>query len=149
MGEWLWLAADMGARELLGFAAFGILLLGLDDLMMDLAWAATAARRKRVERAVRTASGEARLAVLIPAWDEGAVIGAMLRHTLGRWAGEALTVFVGVYPNDPATIAAVREIAEFDDRVRMVPLDHPGPTTKADCLNTLWQAVEAAECGIM
>lgn len=123
-GEALWLAADVGSRELLGFAAFGILLLGLDDLLMDLAWLLTVRRRRRRVRSVRAAAGEARLAVLIPAWDEGVVIGAMLRHTLARWADDELAVLVGVYPNDPATIAAVREIAECDERVRMVTLDH-------------------------
>ena len=144
VGEAVWLALDVGARELLGFAAFGILLLGLDDLLFDAAWLLTGPRRRRLADGVRAATGDTRLAVLIPAWDESAVIGAMLRHTLERWTGEALTVWVGVYPNDPATAAAVRRVAEGDDRVRIVMVPHPGPTTKADCLNAIWRAVEAA-----
>jgi len=145
----VWLAADVGSRELLGFAAFGILLLGFDDLLMDLAWVLTVGRRRRLAGLVRGASGDTRLAVLIPAWDESAVIEAMLRHTLDRWAGEELAVRVGVYANDPATAAAVLRVAGTDERVRMVTVGHPGPTTKADALNTLWRAVEAEGCGIM
>ena len=139
----VWLASDIGSRELLGFAAFGILLLGLDDLCMDLAWLLTAGRRRRVLRSVEGAAGDTRLAVLIPAWDESTVIAAMVRHSLDRWAGQELVLWIGVYPNDPATAAAVLKIAETDERVRMVTVAHSGPTTKADCLNTLWRAVEA------
>src|SRR3546814_10227962 len=39
-------------------------------------------------------------------------------------------------------------VARRDARVRLVIGPHPGPTTKADCLNALWRALlrdEAAE----
>ena len=144
MAGMAWTIVDLCARELLGFAAFGILLLGFDDLLFDGAWALTWQRRRRVVRAIRSASpSDTRLAVLIPAWDEGAVIGAMLRHTLAQWPGEDVRILVGVYPNDPGTRAAVRAVADRDGRVTAVPVPHPGPSTKADCLNHLWSRVRA------
>ena len=135
---------DAVARELLGFAAFGILLLGVDDLLMDGAWLLTAGRRRRIVRAIRAApAGAARLDVLIPAWDEAAVIGAMLRHALSAWADEDVRVLVGVYPNDPTTRRAVEAVSELDGRVEAVVIAPNGPTTKGDCLNHLWRRVVA------
>ena len=85
----------------------------------------------------------ARFAILIPAWDESAVIGAMLRRTLAVLDWPDYTIFVGLYPNDPAGQAAVAAIA--DPRLRSIMGTVPGPTTKADCLNNLWRAVLAHE----
>ncbi len=52
-------------------------------------------------------------------------------------------LYVGCYPNDPETIAAVREVE--DPRIRLVIGPAIGPTTKADCLNRLWAAMLADE----
>lgn len=54
------------------------------------------------------------------------------------------------YPNDPATIDAAMRVARDDPRVRPVIGPRDGPTTKADCLNTLWRALlhdDADRCG--
>lgn len=122
MFDWGWAIADGATTELLGFAAFGILILGLDDLLMDIAWILTARRRGRLTADIRRTHERSalRLAVLIPAWDESAVIGFMLRHTLTVWRTEDVTIFVGVYPNDPDTQAAVRAVAATDRRVILV-----------------------------
>ncbi len=144
LDSWLWTAMDAVARELLGFAAFGVLLLGFDDILMDGAWLLTARPRRRIVRAIRAApDASARLAVLIPAWDEAEVIGAMLRHTLSEWRDEDVRVLVGVYPNDPATRRAVEAVAASDARLRTVVIPPAGPTTKGDCLNHLWRRAEA------
>src|SRR2546423_17519 len=52
-------------------------------------------------------------------------------------------VFVGHYRNDPATAAAIASVA--DPRVEPVELTADGPTTKADCLNHLYDALIAHE----
>lgn len=138
-------------RELLLLAAIGIALMGIDDLFVDAvflgrrAWrAATIRRRHPVIRAEAMGTANpAPMAILVPAWDEGAVIGPMLRGLLATFDYPAYRVFVGVYPNDPATLAAVRAVR--DRRVEIVPVARPGPTTKADCLNHLWRAVLACE----
>ena len=67
----------------------------------------------------------------------------MLRDLTARLVYQHYRVFVGVYPNDPATAAAVTAVG--DPRIALVRCSRPGPTTKADCLNHLWRAVLAEE----
>lgn len=150
------LAAIRG--ELLLFAGVGLLIGGLDDLVIDILygvrriWRGLTVYSRHSRMTVDTLPAPSRpgtMAVLIPAWDEGAVIGPMLRNCLTVWANDAhVHIFVGVYPNDRATRDAVMEVAELSDRISVVVNAHAGPTTKADCLNSLWRAVlrrEAAE----
>ncbi len=150
------LAAIRG--ELLLFAGVGLLIGGLDDLLLDLLygvrriWRGMTVYRRYPRMTVDTLPPPARpgtMAVLIPAWDEGAVIGPMLRNCLKAWADDThVHIFVGIYPNDRATREAVMEVAELSDRISVVVNPHAGPITKADCLNSLWRAVvrrEAAE----
>lgn len=146
---------DFAMREATLFAACGFLLLGLSDLAVDAIWIARTLRRRftvysRFPRArADTLSGAlapAMLAVFVPAWDEGAVIGDMLRHALATFNHQDYRIYVGCYPNDPASIAAVQSVN--DSRVRLVIGSTPGPTMKADCLNRLWERLledEAAE----
>jgi len=82
-----------------------------------------------------------RLAVFVPAWDEARVIGPMLGAALARLEHPDYRIYVGLYPNDPATVEAAAAVAERDPRVRLVIGSRDGPTTKADNLNTLWRAL--------
>lgn len=139
----------IAARELALFAAAGFLIGGIDELLVDLAWAARVLRRSLVFRKRPRATVASlpppkvpgRFAIFVPAWDESAVIGAMLRHLLASFGDCA--VYVATYPNDPATNAVVGAIA--DDRLRRVVNPRDGGTTKADALNTLWRAMLADE----
>lgn len=148
---------DVIARETLLFAAVGFLIGGIDDLAIDLLFAL---RRYRQwlempgnNRTMAWAPGkpwqpQGPIAIFVPAWEEQAVIGAMLRHTLATLDHPDYRIYVGAYPNDSATIAAVADVAGKDARIRLVVGTGPGPTTKADCLNTLWRALlrdEAAD----
>ena len=142
-------AIDLVAREALLFAAVGMLIGGLDDLAIDIVYAFGRLRRMGAPRLTlaslplpQQAGG---LAILIPAWDEQAVIGAMLRTARARLGPSDYRIFVGAYPNDPGTIAAVTEVAATDSRIRLVIGTCSGPTTKADCLNTLWHALNLAD----
>lgn len=83
------------------------------------------------------------LAVMIPAWDESAVIAPMLRAALQRFDHSDYKIFVGHYRNDPGTRAAILSVE--DPRVIAVEVNADGPTTKADCLNHLFNALEAHE----
>ncbi|MBX3593485.1 MAG: glycosyl transferase family protein [Sphingomonas sp.] len=133
---------DVVAREATIFAAIGFLAGGLDDLIVDLVyfWTRLRARFARGSLPAPTPV-TGRLAVFIPAWDEATVIGSMLRATLARYADRDYRLYVGAYPNDPATIGAITQVAVEDGRVRLVIAAMPGPTTKADCLNALWRAL--------
>jgi adsorption protein B len=138
--------------ELALFAAVGALLFAFDDLLVDLLFFARSGWRSltvysRYPRAFADALAPpavpGRLAVLVPAWDESAVIGAMLRATLARFDHADYGIYVGHYRNDPATAAAIAAVADPRVRPVLIPLD--GPTTKADCLNHLFLALAADE----
>jgi adsorption protein B len=138
-------AIDMGLRETLLFAAVGIVIGGIDDLAIDLAYLIFKCARWRRPRTpdvdLAAPFAARRLAVFVPAWDEAAVIGAMLHTALARFDHPDYRLYVGAYPNDRATIDAVAAVAEADRRVRLVIGGQAGPTTKGDCLNTLWRAL--------
>ena len=66
------------------------------------------------------------------------MIGPMLRHLTAQWPQSNLSIYVGVYANDLATVLSVAAHAQRDARIHIVINDHIGPTTKGDCLNRLW-----------
>lgn len=130
-------------REAALFAAVGFLLLGLSDLIVDLIWLFLRLTRGKPTPELPKAARPGRLAVFLPAWDEGAVIGDMLKHSQAAFGAADYWLYVGCYPNDPDTIAAVRAAA--GPRVRLVIGPAPGPTSKADCLNRLWERMREDE----
>lgn len=145
------LLADM-ASELALFAAAGFLLFALDDLAVDLIYFARRGWRAltvytRYPRAFATSIAllwrPRFIAVFVPAWDESAVIAQMLSAALQRFEHRDYRIFVGHYRNDPATAAAIASVD--DERVEAVRVEADGPTTKADCLNHLYDALLAYE----
>ena len=145
---WEWLA--LVEHELLLFAGIFFLVGALDELAVDLAWLwlrftgrAPRLALSRDEARRRVLSGRA--AVLIPAWQEDQVIGHTVAHALQAWPQADLRLYVGVYANDPATLQAASEAAAGDRRLRVVVHESAGPTTKADCLNRLYRALEQDE----
>lgn len=140
---------DALMREATLFAGVWFLVGGLDDLMVDLVFAARGARAwgrtwlhgPDARAALPATPPPGRIAVFVPAWHEESVIGRMLRSALARFDHPDYRIYVGTYPNDPATVTAVAQVAEEDNRVRLVIGNKPGGTTKAHCLNTLWRAL--------
>lgn len=143
-GAGLIVSIDAVAREATLFAAIWFLVGGLDDLLVDLVYLVRRARgwlRAETMPDLPETIADGRIAVFVAAWQEAAVIGGMLRTALARFDHADYCIYVGTYPNDIETIYCVAEIAEADPRVRLVIGTNPGPTTKADCLNTLWRAL--------
>ena len=135
---------DAIAHEAMLFAAIGLLIGGLDDLLVDLVyWCRRALGRDRTVPLDRlpVASSSGSIAVFIPAWDEADVIEPMLATALVRYRHSNYRLYVGLYPNDHRTIAAVERVARTDARVGAVIGRRAGPTTKADCLNALWHTL--------
>lgn len=157
MGPGGWTALDWLAfveHELLLFAGIFFLIGALDELAVDAWWAwLRLSGRRRTGRVPRKDLGVRRLdgraAIFIPVWQEGAVIEHTLTHALGVWVQRDFVIYVGCYCNDEPTLAAAMRGAGGDPRVRLVINDRAGPTTKADCLNRLYAAMEADErrCG--
>jgi len=139
------------AAELALFAGVGFLLFAINDVLVDLIFFGRAvwrlgvyARYGRAFASDLPPSAEPGLiAILVPAWDESAVIAAMLKATVSRLDYANYRIFVGHYRNDPATAAAIASIG--DERIETVEVDADGPTTKADCLNHLYDALIAYE----
>ncbi|WP_298336847.1 glycosyl transferase family protein [uncultured Erythrobacter sp.] len=146
----IWQFLALIQYELLLFAGVFFLIGALDDLAVDLAWLwlkltgrARTARINRKELQIRPLSEP--VAVFIPAWQEADVIHDTVRHLLSVWPQRGLMVYIGVYRNDPETLDAAMRAAEGDARLRLVIHDRDGPTTKADCLNRLYEAMSVDE----
>lgn len=144
MSDSLWLI-DLVAHETMLFAAVGLFVGGIDDLLIDIVFLLRAIWYRRTplpslsNLPAPTTPGP--LAVFVPAWDEVDVIGAMLSAAVARFDHDDYRIYVGLYPNDRATIDAAALVAAGEPRIRLVIGQHDGPTTKADCLNTLWHAL--------
>ena len=140
-------------RWFLIISAVGFLISGLDDLYVDFYfyirrwyrhWFVERKYPKLTEDDVRQ-KPEQRIAIMIPAWDEHAVIARMLEHTL-RWVDyRNYEIFIGTYPNDEPTMLAVAAVQEKDPRVHRVVCPHDGPTNKADCLNWVVEGIRVYE----
>lgn len=126
---------------------------GLNDLFMDLVYYIKPLRRwiaQGRENPVATPEEldgipEQPIAILIPAWDESAVIGAMLESTVTRLDYTNYDIFVGTYPNDEATQMEVARAAFDRPHVHKVVCPNDGPTSKADCLNWIVEAIKLKE----
>lgn len=124
-------------------------LLGLDDLFIDLVyWGRVLVRRFRIynrfDRADEErlfAAPEKPLAIMVPAWNEVGVVGEMARLAASTLDYENYQIFVGTYPNDPQTQADVDAVCLHYPNVHKVVCARPGPTSKADCLNNIIDAI--------
>ena len=151
LGAWTpleWLA--LVEHELLLFAGVFFLIGLADEMAVDLAWfwlrLTGRGRTLRIHRDNhRNAPLGGPAALLIPAWQEEGVLATTIAHALAVWPQGQLRVYVGCYRNDPATAEAIIAGGRGDPRVRLVVHDRDGPTTKADCLNRLYAAMEADE----
>lgn len=120
---------------------------GLDDLFIDLAslvrlWRA---RRAPVPSIPDVGEPPGSIAIVVPCWHEHEVIGRMLEHNLAAIRYADYDIFVGAYPNDDATLSAVRLVEARHPRVHLALVPHDGPTSKADCLNWVVQHIELVE----
>ncbi len=124
-------------------------LLGLDDLFIDLCyWGRKLIRRFRIYDKYERADekrlyeiAEKPLAIMVPAWNEVGVVGEMARLAASTIDYENYQIFVGTYPNDPQTQADVDAVCLHYPNVHKVVCARPGPTSKADCLNNIIDAI--------
>jgi adsorption protein B len=126
--------------------AVWVVISGLDDLFITLAGLATCRLRfPWPTAACLRRAGERPIAVFVPLWREHAVIGRMLEHNLAAIQYRNYHFFVGVYPNDDATIRAVAAQARRHARIHIATCPHDGPTSKGDCLNWIYQRMKDHE----
>lgn len=134
--------------------AFWVVLSGLDDCVIAVA-AAVAWIRIVLSRGVRAQDSDwitpadedlaaapvRHIAVFVAAWKEHRVIQSMLDNNVARLRYAQFDFFVGAYPNDGRTLAAVREAMKRHPNVHLAICPHDGPTSKADCLNWIYQSM--------
>jgi adsorption protein B len=63
----------------------------------------------------------------------------MIEHNIAATRYGNYHFFVGAYPNDDATLDAVRDLETRFAHVHLAVCPHDGPTSKADCLNWIYQ----------
>ncbi len=130
-----------------------VLLNGLDDLVLDVACACSwlAARISRQAQFHRPSESELdslaqkRIAVFVPLWKEHRVIQKMVEHNIAANRYRNWDIFIGAYPNDAPTLAAVREARKQVKNVHLAVCPHDGPTSKADNLNWIYQRMLVME----
>ncbi len=81
------------------------------------------------------------IAIMVPAWHETGVIGKMAELAAITLDYENYHIFVGTYPNDPDTQLDVDKVCAVFPNVHKVVCARPGPTSKADCLNNVLDAI--------
>ncbi len=126
---------------------------GLDDLFIDVYYGLRAIYRRLfilpkyspLTEAQLLEPTEQAIAVMIPAWQEGAVIRRMLENTVQTFKYTNYHIFVGTYPNDPDTWREVELVREKYDHVHRIVCPKDGPTNKADCLNWVYQGIRTFE----
>jgi adsorption protein B len=127
---------------LLAPLAVWVVLSGLDDCVIDvaaaIAWLRLFAAPSPDDRELASAPPR-RMAVYVAAWREHRVIQSMLDSNLARLRYPCFDFFVGAYPNDAPTLAAIREAMKRHPNVHLALCPHDGPTSKADCLNWIYQ----------
>jgi len=150
----VWLRGlDAAIVSLLTPLALALVISGLDDLMIDIAWAALSIHGK-LRPAGKICPPESRqldsaprlsIAIMVPLWQEHDVIARMLKHNVAAIRYGEYHIFAGAYPNDDRTQDAVREVSDRFANVHLTLCPHDGPTSKADCLNWIFQNIALYE----
>jgi len=138
---------DQAVLALLVPLSMAILVSGIDDLLIDIVW--IWAWLKSLVRPAASlfppgprqleAAPRGLIAIFVPLWHEDAVIARMLEHNLASIRYSEYHIFAGCYANDGKTQEAVRTVARRFPNVHVAVTPHDGPTSKADCLNWVYQ----------
>jgi adsorption protein B len=76
---------------------------------------------------------------------EGGIINRMADYARKILIYDRYDIFIGVYPNDDETNRCVDELTRISPRIHKAVTSRPGPTSKADCLNAIFEAMKARE----
>ncbi|MFP4494106.1 MAG: glycosyltransferase, partial [Puniceicoccaceae bacterium] len=122
---------------------------GIDDLIVDCVYYFRALFRflfkrnkiKPVTWKQLEAVPEKPVAVMVPAWREADVIADMILNFRKSVKYDNWVLFVGTYPNDPDTFREAERARCYIPNTEVVVTPAPGPTSKSDCLNWIYQGV--------
>ena len=138
---------DHWVANLLAPLAFWVLINGIDDLLIDIASIFSWLLRKTSSNQRHRSPDEFELnsvvprhmAIFVAVWHEHRVIQRMIDNNVTRLNYPRFDFFVGAYPNDKLTIAAIEEAMKRYPNVHLSLSPHDGPTSKADNLNWIFQ----------
>ncbi|GFK92579.1 hypothetical protein NNJEOMEG_00404 [Fundidesulfovibrio magnetotacticus] len=145
--------ALLGLKLLLILLSLVFFVSGIDELFFDCVYLVRRIYRKLfilpkyepLTEEKLLAVPEKLIAVMIPCWDESAVIRKMLTNTIRSVNYSNYYIFVGTYPNDQATQREVELARESFDNVQRIVCPKDGPTNKADCLNWVYEGIKVFE----
>ncbi|AHJ73326.1 bacteriophage N4 adsorption protein B (plasmid) [Zymomonas mobilis subsp. mobilis str. CP4 = NRRL B-14023] len=131
------------------FVAILVTLFGIDDIFIDSCfWIRSIYRRffiyshyPHADEKQLFSKNEKPLAIMVPAWREVGVVANMARLAAETLDYENYHIFVGTYPNDPETQNDVDAVVSQYPNVHKIVCARPGPTSKADCLNNVIDAI--------
>lgn len=143
----------LGTQTMLVITVVLFTLSGLDDLLIDVYYVCrqlyvllyVRPRFPRLKEEQLLGAVEQQIAIVVPAWQESAVIGKMIDNTVRTLRYSKYTIFVGTYPNDPDTQLEVERARERFQNVERIVCPKDGPTNKADCLNWIIQGIRHHE----
>jgi adsorption protein B len=147
--SWLLTLLDHSIALLLVPLAIWFFLSGMDDLLVDLVSVFRVACLKYRNQYTNQLPSDSQLAnlpeksiaIVVPLWREHEVIRPMVEHNRSAIRYRNYHFFVGAYPNDDSTIDAITELETRFPNVHLALCPHDGPTSKADCLNWIYQRI--------
>jgi adsorption protein B len=137
----VWVTLDSFVAACLFPAALIIVASAVDDLVLNAVclWAWIGRKAFRAPRQDQPAQTEKLLAIFVPLWHEYQVIRGMVEHNVAAIDYDNYHFFIGAYPNDEPTLDAVSDLEARYPHVHLAVCPHDGPTSKADCLNWIYQ----------
>jgi adsorption protein B len=123
----------------------GIFLFAIDDLFIDAVSFWCGARPKQIDLShlqVESEESEKKIAIMIANWKEHDVLERMIKGNLRRIDYGEYFFFLGVYPNDKATLAIAQQLSlVYFPQVQVVINEFEGPTSKGQMLNQIARAI--------
>lgn len=143
----------LGIHILLAGLGIIFVISGIDELVIDCTyiidkvyrWIFIRHKFPPLSEAQLLAPPEKPVAIMIPCWDESAVIRRMLNNTIKVITYTNYQIFVGTYPNDLKTQREVALVREEYGNVNRIVCPKDGPTNKADCLNWIYAGIRHYE----
>ncbi len=125
------------------------LLMGIDDFVWDIAglFRRRSYKEQLLDLHKLDSTPPKLLAIAIAAWHEDNVLGDVIDNVLASvlYPKSMYHIFLGVYPNDPATISVAESLAVRYPNVHVVINDMPGPTSKAQNINYIYRSIRRFE----
>jgi adsorption protein B len=113
--------------------------MGIDDFIWDLVTLTLRTRYKKQKLDFRQLNSvpPKLLALTIAAWHEENVLGDVVDNIIQStdYPKSMYHIFLGVYPNDEATISVAKELEKKYSNVHTIINELPGPTSKAQNIN--------------